>query len=44
MNKKLLYLAPEAELLVIKFEGNFCATTEPGAVPTDEYDDQGIFE
>ena len=27
MNKKQLYSAPEAELLVIKFEENFCQTT-----------------
>ena len=27
MSKKLLYSAPEAELLVIKFEENFCQTT-----------------
>ena len=28
MNKKQLYSAPEAELLVVKFEGNFCQTNE----------------
>lgn len=26
MNKKLLYEAPEAEILVVKFEENFCAS------------------
>lgn len=26
MLKKQLYSAPEAELLVIRFEGNFCGT------------------
>lgn len=44
MNKKQLYSAPEAELLVVKFEGNFCQTTEPGTIPSDEIDDQGDFE
>ena len=44
MNKKLLYSAPEAELLVVKFEGNFCTTgQEPGTIPGDEIDDQGDF-
>ena len=39
MNKKLLYSAPEAELLFIKFEDNFCQTgygdpgTAGGPVP-----------
>lgn len=28
MYKKLLYSAPEAELLVVKFEGNFCGTND----------------
>ena len=26
MNKKQLYSAPEAELLVVRFEENFCAS------------------
>ena len=26
MNKKTFYEAPEAEILAVKFEGNFCAT------------------
>lgn len=26
MNKKHLYEAPETELILVKFEGNFCAT------------------
>lgn len=26
MNKKSLYEAPETELILVKFEGNFCAT------------------
>ena len=47
MNKKQFYSAPEAELLVIKFEGNFCQTTPtptPGAAGADEaYDDLGEF-
>ena len=45
MNKKLLYSAPEAELLVVKFEGNFCATGEPGgAGGNDTIVDEGDFE
>jgi hypothetical protein len=44
MNKKLQYSAPEAELLVVRFEENFCQTTEPGTIPGDDYDDQGDFE
>ena len=42
MNKKQLYSAPEAELLVVRFEGNFCQTGQ-GTLPDDEYDDQGEF-
>lgn len=30
MNKKLLYSAPEAELLVVRFEENFCQSPVPG--------------
>ena len=26
MNKKHLYEAPETELILVKFEGNFCAS------------------
>ncbi len=45
MTKKLLYSAPEAELLVINFEENFCQTGhEPGTIADEEYDDQGDFE
>ncbi|MBR2227320.1 MAG: hypothetical protein IJ893_05555 [Bacteroidales bacterium] len=36
MNKKLLYSAPEAELLVVKFEGNFCTTGVPGGAGGDD--------
>jgi hypothetical protein len=44
MNKKQLYSAPEAELLVVRYEGNFCQTgQESGTLPDDEYDDQGEF-
>ena len=44
MTKKLLYSAPEAELLYIKFEENFCQTGhEPGTIADEEYDDQGDF-
>ena len=30
MIKNKFYEAPEAELLEVKFEGNFCTTGEPG--------------
>ena len=36
MRKKQIYEAPEAEAIVVKFEGNFCATgddQQPGGVP-----------
>jgi hypothetical protein len=36
MNKKLLYSAPEAELLVVRFEGNFCTTGVPGGAGGDD--------
>ena len=29
MNKKQLYSAPEAELLVVRFEENFCQSPDP---------------
>ena len=43
MYKKLLYSAPEAELLVVKIEENILST-KPGEIPEDSYDDQGVFE
>ena len=41
MRKKSLYEAPEAELLVVRFEGNFCATGGAGDDDTivDDEDD-----
>ena len=47
MIKKHFYEAPETELLVVRFEGNFCATgdnpngTEGSTVtsPFDDWDD-----
>ena len=47
MNKKQLYSAPEAELLVVKFEENFCGTLtglgDPGksggVMTTNDYGD-----
>ena len=36
MNKKLQYSAPEAELLVVKFEGNFCTPGVPGGAGGDD--------
>ena len=29
MRKKQFYEAPDAELLVVRFEGNFCGTFDP---------------
>ena len=29
INKKLLYEQPDCELLVVRFEGNFCGTFDP---------------
>ena len=41
MNKKTFYEAPEAEILNVRFEGNFCATeyTQGGG---GEYKDEEI--
>ena len=36
MKKKNCYLAPEAELLEIYFEGNFCQTGVPGGPGADD--------
>lgn len=36
MYKKLLYSAPEAELLVVKFEENFCQTGVKGGAGADD--------
>ena len=44
--KKKAYLNPESELLIVRFEGNFCQTgySPEGTVPeTGEDDDQGGF-
>ena len=35
MLKKQLYEAPEAELLVVRFEGNFCDTNQGGFADTN---------
>jgi|GEM_PF-2495194 len=47
MNKKNNYEQPSAELIVVRFEGNFCATgdySDNGKVPgTGDDDDQGGF-
>lgn len=41
MLKKLLYEAPEAELLDVRFEGNFCQTNQGGFGDTNaDPDDQ----
>lgn len=44
MIKKCMYEAPEAELLLVRFEGNFCGTTDGGfgdqnADPEDDSDE-----
>ena len=36
MIKKSFYTAPEAELLVVNFEGNFCQTGTPGGAGGDD--------
>ena len=47
MRKKQFYEAPDAELLVVKFEENFCGTTgdNTGGIPSinegDVNDDSG---
>lgn len=48
MRKKLLYTAPDAELLVVRFEENFCGTNDgKGGIQNiegdDIYDDSGIW-
>ena len=40
MTKKSIYAAPEAELLVVKFEENIMS---PGTIPDEEIDDQKDF-
>ena len=37
MNKKQFYSAPEAELLVIKFEENFCVSPTVNSTNHTEY-------
>ena len=45
MNKKLQYSAPEAELLVVRFEENFCQSPVPGGAGGDDtIVDEGDFE
>ena len=39
MNKNPFYAAPEAELLVVRFEGNFMGTGDPGTPGTGGYGD-----
>ena len=42
MNKKLLYSAPEAELLVVRFEENFMNSVESKSIQSLEYDDDEL--
>ena len=42
MNKKLLYSAPEAELLVVRFEENFLNSVESKSIQSLEYDDDEL--
>ena len=39
MHKKQFYEAPDAELLVVRFEGNFCQTVDPTGLPKSEVTD-----
>ncbi len=41
MNKKQFYSAPEAELLVIKFEENIMSPGDPGT-PNGDYEDNPL--
>ena len=41
MNKKLLYSAPEAELLVVRFEENFCQSPFSSTDNTETLIDDG---
>ena len=49
MHKKQFYEAPDAELLVVRFEGNFCQTTlnNKGGIPDIDgdnvNDDSGLW-
>ncbi len=43
MNKKLLYSAPEAELLNVKFEENIMSPVPGAAGEDEEYNDLGDF-
>ena len=36
MKRKNFYEAPETELILVRFEGNFCTTGEPGGAGGDE--------
>ena len=42
MNKKQLYSAPEAELLVVRFEENFLNSIEGESIQTLEYDEDEL--
>lgn len=44
MNKKLLYSAPEAELLVVKFEENFLQSGETTNRADKDYEDNELGE
>lgn len=39
MIKKSFYEAPDAELLLVRFEGNFCGTNDPNGTEPSEVDD-----
>ena len=41
MIKKLLYSAPEAELLVVRFEENFCETIKSDS-PSNDFGDNNL--
>ena len=42
MNKKLLYSAPEAELLYVRFEENFLNSVESESIQSLEYDEEEL--
>ena len=45
MFKKSFYEAPEAELLLVKFEENFCGTNNPnGTENSDVFDPYSSYE
>lgn len=44
MHKKQFYEAPDAELLVVRFEENFCGTVKSDSIQSLQYDDDDALE